>query len=184
MLLWTAGCVTSSFRPPVGARYITVNMELTGYCNCGKCCSWERSWGGLGSPVISAGPHKGDPKKVGYTSSGTEARHGTIAADTSHYPYGTLVEIPGYGIGRVEDTGGAIKGEHLDLWFSDHDQALRWGKQRKWVKIWLSSGRRWAQDMSPVSAPESLTCVETNRPEAYAPSASLPADEPAREADL
>ena len=126
-------------------------MELTGYCNCGKCCNWERSWLGLGSPVISTGPHRGDPKKVGYTSTGTEARHGTIAADTARYPYGTLVEIPGYGIGRVEDTGGAIRGDHMDLWFPNHDQALHWGKQRKMVKIWLSYNRRWAQDM-PLSA--------------------------------
>ena len=121
-------------------------MELTGYCNCGKCCNWKRTWLGLGSPVIATGPHKGDPKKIGYTSSGTEAKHGTIAADIGRYPYGTLVEIPGYGMGRVEDTGGAIRGDHLDLWFSDHDQAIHWGKQHKRIKIWLPSERRRAQN--------------------------------------
>ena len=145
MALWTTGCVTI-YRPPPNARCITVPLELTGYCNCGKCCNWEHSWLGMGGAVIASGPHKGEPKKVGYTSSGTEARHGTLAADISRYPYGTLVEIPGYGTGRVEDTGGAIRGDHMDLWFSDHDQALHWGKQRKMVKIWLSSERRWAQN--------------------------------------
>jgi len=135
MTLWTAGCITAAIRPPSDARCLTVSMLLTGYCNCGKCCNWERSW--LRGPTISSGPHKGEPKKVGFTSSGTEARHGTIAADIARYPYGTIVEIPGYGFGRVEDTGSAIKGDHLDLWFSDHDQAQQWGHQRKPVKIWL-----------------------------------------------
>ena len=139
--LWTAGCITAPFRPPTSARCIAVPMELTGYCNCGKCCNWERTWFGLGDPVIRSGMHKGDLKKVGYTSSGTEARHGTLAADIARYPYGTIVEIPGYGIGRVEDTGGAIHGDHMDLWFPDHDQAMHWGRQRKLVKVWLSLKR-------------------------------------------
>jgi len=140
--MWTTGCISTGFRPPSDARCITVPMELTGYCNCGKCCNWRRTWFGLGSPVIATGAHKGEPKKVGFTSSGTEARHGTIAADISRYPYGTIVEVPGYGIGRVEDIGGAIKGDHLDLWFPEHEQALHWGHQRKMVKIWLPSERR------------------------------------------
>lgn len=112
-------------------------MELTGYCNCGACCSWERTWMGLGSPVVNKGPHRGKPKAVGITSSGTQARHGTIAADLSRFPYGTLVEIPGYGTGRVEDCGSAIRGDHMDLWFPNHDAALLWGKQRKLVRVWL-----------------------------------------------
>jgi 3D (Asp-Asp-Asp) domain-containing protein len=116
-------------------------METTGYCDCGKCCGWESTWFGLGSPVVSAGPRKGDVKKVGCTSSGTETRHGTIAADVSRYPYGTIMEIPGYGRGRVEDIGGAIKGDHIDLWFSDHDRAMQWGRQKKVVRVWLSGAR-------------------------------------------
>lgn len=142
LALWTAGCITTAIQPPSGARYQVVAMELTGYCNCGKCCNWRQSWLGFGAPVIATGPHQGEPKRVGHTSSGTEARHGTLAADLSRYPYGTVVSIPGYGLGRVEDTGGAIKGDHLDLWFPTHDEAMHWGKQRRLVKIWLPSGAR------------------------------------------
>jgi len=156
LLLWAAGCVTTAFRPPPDARCITVPMLLTGYCNCGKCCSWHRTWLGLGSPVIDAGPHRGDPKKVGYTSNGTEARHGTIAADTSRYPYGTIVEIPGYGMGRVDDTGSAIKGDHMDLWFPDHEQAMRWGKQQKTVRVWIPAGRRYVLESPPPAATNEL----------------------------
>ncbi len=72
------------------------------------------------------------------------ARPGTIAADTSIYPYGTVMYIPGYGYGRVEDTGGAVKGQHIDLYRPNHWFARRWGVQTKTVKVWLpSAGRAW-----------------------------------------
>ena len=108
---------------------------VTGYCNCKKCCSWKYSWFGFGPPVYSAGKLKGKPKKVGLTASGTRAKHGTIAADTSLFPFGTTMEIEGYGIGKVEDVGGAIKGRHIDLWFPSHKEALKWGSKRMKVKI-------------------------------------------------
>ena len=77
------------------------------------------------------------PKVVGKSSSGAMARPGTIAADTSIYPYGTIMHIPGYGYGRVEDTGGAVKGKHIDLYRPNHWFARRWGVQDKTVKVWL-----------------------------------------------
>jgi len=109
-------------------------MEVTGYCACGSCCGWERNW--YLRPVVASGPSKGKPKKVGQTASGTQARPGTIAADTSRYPFGTIIHIPGYGYGRVEDRGGDIKGQRLDLFFRSHRQALKWGRQRLTVRIW------------------------------------------------
>ena len=54
---------------------------------------------------------EGRKKKIGVTASGKKAKPGhTIAADTSPYPFGTKMNIPGYGWGVVEDRGGAIKG--------------------------------------------------------------------------
>ncbi|MFO7760942.1 MAG: 3D domain-containing protein [Thermodesulfobacteriota bacterium] len=62
--------------------------------------------------------------------------YGTIAADTCYYPFGTLMHVPGYGWGRVEDRGGAIKGpRRLDLYFDSHNHALQWGRQTKEVVI-------------------------------------------------
>ncbi|SHO48848.1 3D domain-containing protein [Desulfopila aestuarii] len=61
---------------------------------------------------------------------------GTIAADTRYYPFGTRMYVPGWGWGRVEDRGGAIKGRNrIDLYFSSHDEALQWGRQKLPVKI-------------------------------------------------
>lgn len=112
----------------------TVNMETTGYCKCGKCCGWKRNW--KLQPVVAYGPTKGQPKEVGITASGTLADWGTIAADTSHYPFGTIMYVPGYGWGRVEDVGSAINGMHIDLYFPTHRQALQWGRERKTIKVW------------------------------------------------
>ncbi len=111
-----------------------MTMEVTGYCPCGICCGWKRNW--WGRPVIASGSQKGKPKQVGITASGTRARLGTVAADTKVLPFGTVVHVPGYGYGVVEDRGGAIRGHKLDLYFPTHRQALEWGRKRVRVTVW------------------------------------------------
>lgn len=139
VLLLAVSCLTSmrrtGIRPPRGKAPRIVRLETTGYCPCGTCCGWKRNW--LFQPVIASGPNKGKPKKVGVTSSGSWARPGTIAADTSVFPYGTVMHVPGYGWGRVEDVGSAIKGHRIDLFFNRHGQAKQWGRRTLQVKVWL-----------------------------------------------
>ncbi len=133
--LFSSGC--ASIRPPRGVRPQTILIETTGYCPCGKCCGWHRSWVPPFRPVVSSGPLKGKPKRVGITASGTKARKGTIAADTGIYPFGTVMNISGYGTGRVEDRGGAIQGSaRIDLFFKSHEQALQWGRRCVRVQVW------------------------------------------------
>ena len=103
-------------------------LLATGYCNCGECCGWTRGEDGVA--VYSYGEMKGRPKEIGRTSGGTIAKHGTIAADPAVFPHGTVIRVPGYGEGVVEDVGGAIKGNHIDLWFPSHGAAKRWGARR------------------------------------------------------
>ena len=111
-----------------------IRMETTAYCPCGQCCSWKRDK--LGRPVISAGRDRGKPKAVGITASGTRAKPGTIAADTRYYPMGTVIYIPGYGYGVVEDRGGDIKGRHrLDLYYNTHKEARTWGRKKLEVVV-------------------------------------------------
>ncbi|MEI6564783.1 MAG: 3D domain-containing protein [bacterium] len=132
LALLSTGCATT----PHGGRYVVEKRMLTtGYCPCGECCSWHRNW--LFRPVYSSGPLKGKRKDVGITASGVKARHGTIAADISRYPFGTEMIIDGYGKGRVEDQGGAITGDHIDLYFPTHREAMDWGKRIKVVKVWM-----------------------------------------------
>lgn len=113
----------------------THRLEVTAYCACEHCCGWRRNW--LGRPVYAYGPRKGERKVVGQTASGSMARPGTIAADTRVFPFGTIMYVPGYGYGMVEDRGGAIKGNKIDLFYRTHQQALEWGRQQIDVKVWL-----------------------------------------------
>ncbi len=86
--------------------------------------------------MFASGPLKGQPKKVGQTASGTRARPGTLAADTRIFPFGSILFIPGYGYGRVEDRGEKIKGYCIDLYFPAHKQALQWGRKSLRVTVW------------------------------------------------
>ena len=110
-----------------------VELLATGYCNCGECCGWRLDESG--QPVYDYGPMRGMPKDVGRTSTGAVARPGTIAADPKVFRAGTCLYVPGYGMGRVEDVGGAIKGAHIDLWFPSHEEARRWGARRLRVRV-------------------------------------------------
>jgi 3D (Asp-Asp-Asp) domain-containing protein len=113
---------------------VDVTLEVTGYSDDKKSTNWKRNW--RFKPVIASGPSKGKPKKIGITASGTKAKPGTLAADTSIYPFGTVMYIPGYGYGVVEDRGSAIKGPKLDLFFKKRKEALEWGRQHVKVRVW------------------------------------------------
>jgi len=112
-----------------------IKLTVTGYCNCGTCCGWQRNWWKLGRAEYNYGPHKGERKLVGITATGKRAARGTIAADPAVFPFGTRLRVPGYGVGKVEDIGGAIKGKHIDLWFPSHMAARAWGKQELVVEV-------------------------------------------------
>lgn len=128
------GC--ARIRPPPDIEPIVRTMVTTGYCKCGTCCGWKRTW--YGRPVYSSGPLKGRRKWIGVTASGVKAQHGTIAADTTRYPFGTIMYIPGYGYGVVQDRGKDIRGDHIDLYFYTHGEARFWGRKRIPVKIWAA----------------------------------------------
>ena len=71
---------------------------------------------------------------TGYAMSGTTATGaptgwGVVAVDPSVIPLGTRMEIPGYGSGVAADTGGAIQGATIDLWFPTVAQARLWGRR-------------------------------------------------------
>jgi 3D (Asp-Asp-Asp) domain-containing protein len=77
--------------------------------------------------------------QYGITYSGVKVRKSkvsTIAADTKVFPLGTLLYIPGYGYGIVADTGSAIKGNKIDLFFwSKKEVYANWGKRN--VKVYV-----------------------------------------------
>lgn len=68
---------------------------ITAYCPCVKCCG----------------------KNDGITASGVKAVEGVTVAMNKSIPFGTKIYIDGVGERIVQDRGGAIKGNHIDLYF-------------------------------------------------------------------
>lgn len=65
----------------------------------------------------------------GRTASGLPTGWGIVAVDPSVIPLGTRMTIPGYGEGVAADTGGAVRGATIDLWFPTVAQAHAWGRR-------------------------------------------------------
>jgi len=74
-----------------------------------------------------------DSPAYGITYSGVKVKrdlYSTIAADLTVFPVGTILFIPEYGYGVVADTGSAIKGNRLDLYYETvQDVYNEWGKR-------------------------------------------------------
>ena len=110
----------------IGNREVSVldlgEFTVTAYCPCEICCG---EYSNPDNPT---------------TSSGTRATAGrTVAADISVLPYGTQIIINNH-IYTVEDTGGAITGNHIDLYYDTHEEAVAFGKQQLNVYLVLSDG--------------------------------------------
>ncbi len=71
--------------------------------------------------------------ETGYsiTASGLDLRQNpmAVAVDKSVIPLGTMVEVEGYGIAIAADTGGAIKGNIIDVHFNTVEQCRQWGRR-------------------------------------------------------
>ena len=98
------------------------------HCGCLKCHIVNMLVTGYDNSYQSTGKNPGDPG-YGITKSGQKTGPGTIAAPKK-FPIGTGLFVPGYGCGSVQDRGGAIRGTHIDVWFSSTKQAINWGLRR------------------------------------------------------
>lgn len=94
------------------------SVSVTYYCTCQRCCGKAP-----------------DHPAYGITASGTRATpYRTVAVDPSVIPLGADVLVD-YGDGaglrryRAEDTGGAVKGNHIDLCVGSHAEALQLGRR-------------------------------------------------------
>ena len=102
----------AAIAPSLGAVAGAEQYTATAYCSCSKCCG---RWAD------------------GLTATGKRAHWGTIAADWRLLPHGTRVGLscfPGQ-VFVVEDRGGAIKGERIDVWYPSHRSALKFGVRGK-----------------------------------------------------
>jgi uncharacterized protein YabE (DUF348 family) len=102
---------TSSSAPSGGKEFYVSSTAYTGSCNG---CS-------------------------GITATGINLRANpgvkVIAVDPSVIPLGTKVYVEGYGYAVAADTGGAIRGNKIDVFFPSKSEAYRWGRKQVKIKI-------------------------------------------------
>ena len=89
-----------------------VTYKITAYCPCSKCCG----------------------KTNGMTASGTKATAGRTVAASSKFAFGTKLNIGGH-IYTVEDRGGAVNGNKIDIFVNTHAEALAWGVRYLTVSV-------------------------------------------------
>lgn len=112
-----------------GIKAINVNGEMVPYKDVITCnaTAYDLSF-------ESCGKNPGDPG-YGLTASGTYAKVGTVAVDPKVIPLGTkmyIVSTDGkyvYGYCTAEDTGGAIKGNKVDLFYNTRNECLQFGRR-------------------------------------------------------
>ena len=95
-------------------------FKLTAYCSCEICCGeWAYN----------------RPNGIVYGAIGEELKENySIAVDPDVIPYRSEVIINGKTY-KAQDCGGAIKGNRIDVYFEDHDDALEFGVQYKEVFV-------------------------------------------------
>lgn len=92
-------------------------------------------------------------KQYGITYSGVKVKRdknkvSTIAADPDVFPLGSILYIPDYGYGIVADTGSAIKGEKIDLYFTTTKQVYNeWGKKDVEVQVIKRGSGKCTEEM-------------------------------------
>ena len=98
----------------------------------------ESSGGATPTPVSAPAPAPTGPPAAGtrmtvsstgyclrgHTSTGIPTGWGVVAVDPAVIPLGTRMTIPGYGEGVAADTGSAVRGAIIDVWFPTCSQAL------------------------------------------------------------
>lgn len=102
-----------------------LTVKVTAYCSCVKCCGvWSKDH-----------PSRQGTGYEQHTTSGTIPVAGrTVAVDPDIIPLGSKILIDGHEY-TAEDTGSGVKGNHIDIYFDSHEEALEWGVKTLEVEV-------------------------------------------------
>lgn len=85
--------------------------------------------------MVATGYSPQEPGLSDHTATGMKAQHGVVAVDPTVIPLGTRLYVEGYGNAIAGDTGGAIKGNRIDLCFDTLAECNAYGKRTVRVEI-------------------------------------------------
>lgn len=74
-------------------------------------------------------------KNDGVTSSGLTVEEGRTLACPPQFPFGAKINIEGIGIRQCEDRGGAIQGNHFDVYMTTKMDAFAFGRQNLLAEV-------------------------------------------------
>jgi len=115
----TSGSIQENTSLKINGKAISVKHKLTNV-----------TLTAYSAGLTSTGKKEGDPG-YGITSSGTKVMEGrTIAVDPNIIPMGWWVYIEGIGFRRAEDTGSAINGKKIDIYYDNESHADRFGLKK------------------------------------------------------
>lgn len=88
---------------------------------------------------VEATAYTSDPAENGgwnVTALGTPLVYGTCAVDPNVIPLGSQIHVEGYGSCLAADTGGAIKGNRIDVLVNSKGEAANWGRRSVQVTVY------------------------------------------------
>ena len=103
----------------------TITVRATAYCSCPICCgTWSKDH-----------PSRQGTDYEQHTTLGTVPVAGrTVAVDPEVIPLGSRIILDGHEY-TAEDTGSGVKGNHIDIYFDSHEEALEWGVKTLEVQV-------------------------------------------------
>ncbi len=115
LYIFTIAILTLMVNQPLVSNLEADVFTATAYCSCEKCCDKKPS-----------------DKWYGITATGKHAKWGTVAVDRKVIKLGSRLRLEGFPntTFRAEDVGSAINGNHIDIWFPSHKQALKFGVKK------------------------------------------------------
>lgn len=72
---------------------------------------------------------------TGITASGLKVKKDRTIACPPEYPFGAKIKIDGYGTYTCEDRGGAIKGNHFDIYMETKSEAFAFGRRNLTAQV-------------------------------------------------
>jgi 3D (Asp-Asp-Asp) domain-containing protein len=149
-------CEDGNLTEPLGPNYESLEAMLTAETEAEKLMSeaeeeedepvpvpasrgGQTVWLIMEATAYTAGPEStgkgpGD-EAYGITKSGLPVDAGVVAVDPEVVPLGSVVWVEDYGYAVALDVGGAIKGNKIDVFFWDLDQAKTWGRKQVRVRV-------------------------------------------------